>query len=140
VGDHVFLKLQPFCQRSVADRPVSKLTFRFFGPFEVIKQINPVAYELALPSRSAIHPVFHVSQLKSANGVRVPSTDSLPDIFTGLQVLMEVLESRLLRKGGKVIRSCSLSGPIVQCHCQPGRMESPLSRNFHKHQLGSSYC
>jgi hypothetical protein len=100
VGDQVFLKLKrPFYQRSVADRSVPKLAFRFFGPFEVIKQINHVAYELTLPSGSAIHPIFHVSQLKSAKGLRVPNTDSLLDLSTGLQVLEEVLESRLLRKG-----------------------------------------
>lgn len=64
VGQHVFLKLEPYCQSSVAARPHTKLAFKFYGLFEIIRQINPVAYELALPSGSGIHPVFHVSQLK----------------------------------------------------------------------------
>jgi hypothetical protein len=61
VGNKVFLKLQPFCQKSVDDRAVQKLAFRFFGPFEVIREVNSVAYELALPASSSVHPVFHVS-------------------------------------------------------------------------------
>ena len=62
-----------------------------------------MAYELALPSGSAIHPVFHVSQLKAAVGTRVAVNDSLPDLSIGLQVPEEVLDSRLLRRGSRVI-------------------------------------
>jgi hypothetical protein len=103
VGDKVFVKLQPFCQKSVGERMNQKLAFRFFGPFEVIKQVNAVAYELALPSGSSIHPVFHVSQLKSAVGIRTPVHDLVPDLFTGLQVPEAVLDSRLSRKGNTTV-------------------------------------
>jgi hypothetical protein len=61
VGNKIFLKQQPFCEKSVDDRAIQKLAFRFFGPFEVIRQVNIVAYELALPAGSFVHPVFHVS-------------------------------------------------------------------------------
>jgi transposase InsO family protein len=40
VGQQVFLKLQPYCQTSVAARPYPKLAFRFFGPFEITRKIN----------------------------------------------------------------------------------------------------
>jgi transposase InsO family protein len=103
VGDKVFLKLQPYCQKTVEDRAVQKLAFRFFGPFEIIRQVNSVAYELALPAGSSVHPVFHVSQLKSAVGARTPVCDSVPDLSTGLQVPEEVLNSRLYKKGNKVV-------------------------------------
>lgn len=45
------------------------------GPFEVIKRVGEVAYELSLPaSMSRIHPVFHVSLLrKYEDGGRVSS-------------------------------------------------------------------
>ena len=46
-----------------------KLTPRWVGPFEVLQQVGPVAYHLALPQRfAAIHPVFHVSLLKAHHG------------------------------------------------------------------------
>jgi hypothetical protein len=103
VGQRVFLKLQPFCQSSMGSRLNAKLSFRYFGLFLITKQVNPVAYELALPEGSAIHPVFHVSQLKSAEGTRITTDATMPDLLQELKIPTEVLESRLLRKGNKVI-------------------------------------
>jgi hypothetical protein len=56
VGDMVFLKLQPYIQSSLAPRSNQKLAFKFFGPFEVIARVGPVAYKLRLPASSSIHP------------------------------------------------------------------------------------
>ena len=42
-----------------------KLTPRFIGPFEILKSVGPVAYQVALPPfLSNLHSVFHISQLK----------------------------------------------------------------------------
>ncbi|KAA0039473.1 pol protein [Cucumis melo var. makuwa] len=42
-----------------------KLSPYFVGPFEILEQIGPVAYRLALlPSFSIVHDVFHVSMLR----------------------------------------------------------------------------
>jgi hypothetical protein len=64
VGDDVFIKLQPYVQLSTIQRSNHKLSFRYFGPYIIIKKINPVAYEVQLPTTSKIHLVFHVSQLR----------------------------------------------------------------------------
>ncbi|VFQ88166.1 unnamed protein product [Cuscuta campestris] len=68
VGDLVLLKLQPYRQTSVARRVSQKLSMRFFGPFEVLERIGPVAYRLKLPETCRIHPVFHVSLLRPIKG------------------------------------------------------------------------
>ncbi|RLM78443.1 hypothetical protein C2845_PM12G21170 [Panicum miliaceum] len=68
VGDKVYLKLQPYIQTSVQHHSNDKLSFKFFGPFEIMEKLGTVAYKLKLPPTSAIHPVFHVSQLKQAPG------------------------------------------------------------------------
>jgi hypothetical protein len=103
VGAQVYLKLQLYCQTSVAKRKSHKLAFRFFDPFRIVKKINPVAYQLALPANSAIHLVFHVSQLKPAIGANTPVSSVIPDLSQAVQIPEEVLDSRLTRRGNKVI-------------------------------------
>src|SRR5438128_3674071 len=49
-----------------------KLAPRYIGPFRIIQQCGPVAYQLELPPHlSSTHDVFHVSQLKKC--LRVPT-------------------------------------------------------------------
>ena len=41
-----------------------KLADQMLGPFEIIKKVSSLAYELKLPSNMRCHPVFHVSLLE----------------------------------------------------------------------------
>ncbi|KAK8957341.1 hypothetical protein KSP39_PZI000693 [Platanthera zijinensis] len=79
VGDEVFLKLQPYRQLSVARWANQKLAPRYYGPYRIIKRVGPVAYTLALPEGSRIHPTFHVSVLKKKLGNAVHVNPILPE-------------------------------------------------------------
>jgi hypothetical protein len=57
----VFLKLQPSVQSSLAPHANQKLSFKYFGPFEIFDRVGAVAYKLKLPNHCTIHLVFHVS-------------------------------------------------------------------------------
>jgi hypothetical protein len=48
-----------------------KLAPQYIGPFPILEQCGPVAYRIQLPETlSAVHNVFHMSQLKKC--LRVP--------------------------------------------------------------------
>lgn len=106
VGDLVLLKLQPYTQSSVANRPYPKLASKYFGPYKVLERIGSVAYKLELPEGSLIHPVFHISQLKPFNADYTPAYDALPttaDLETADTAPAAIVERRLIKKGNTAI-------------------------------------
>jgi hypothetical protein len=76
--DQVFLRLQPYKKTSLKAEHYQKLAHKFYGPYTVLKHVGQVAYQLALPSQSKLHPVFHVSCLKKVIGTRCQIQTNLP--------------------------------------------------------------
>ena len=72
VGDSLLLSTKNIRLKSPGAR---KLLPKWIGPYKVCKIINPVAYQMELPSTLKIHDVFHVSLLhpyKSDGTVQPP--------------------------------------------------------------------
>ncbi|GJR21439.1 putative reverse transcriptase domain-containing protein [Tanacetum coccineum] len=64
VGDYVLLKVSPW-KGVVCFGKKGKLAPRFVGPFEIVKKVGPVAYQLDFPEElNGVHDTFHVSNLK----------------------------------------------------------------------------
>lgn len=100
----VFLKLQPYRQSSVAVWKNLKLLAKFYGPYQIVRKMGKVAYELKLPQNSKIHPIFHVSQLKKKVGDKTfVAQDPLFCTEEG-QIRMEplsILDRRMVKKGNR---------------------------------------
>ena len=102
LGDFVYVKLQPYRQRSVVVRSNQKLAPKYFGPYKVIDSCGSVAYKLELPGGSQIHPVFHVSQLKEAVG-NVETTTVLPSVISDVLIKEpeRILERKMVKRQGR---------------------------------------
>jgi len=64
VGEWVLVKLWPYRQSTISGTAQSKLSKHFYRPFRISVRMGTIAYKLALPEHSRIHPVFHCSILK----------------------------------------------------------------------------
>lgn len=129
VGDFVWLKLQPYVQSSVVARSNYKLSFRYFGPYQIESRIGSVAYRLKLPPNSSVHPVFHVSILKKAVG-DTTNAITLPMLNNSLQVPEMVLDRRLKTKGHRVITQL-----LIKWAGCPVEMTTWEDEDLIKHQL-----
>ncbi|XP_035542101.1 uncharacterized protein LOC118344809 [Juglans regia] len=64
VGNRVVLRIAPM-RGVMRFGKKGKLSPRYVGPCEILDQIGPVAYRVALPlALSGVHNVFHVSMLR----------------------------------------------------------------------------
>ena len=81
-GEQVLLKVSPM-KGVMRFGKRGKLSPRYIGPFEVLKRVGEVAYELALPpGLSGVHPVFHVSMLKNTTVMEIT-------VFVGIQFFLK---------------------------------------------------
>jgi hypothetical protein len=66
-GDQVFLRLQPYKKNSLKANHFYNMASKFYDPYAVLKGVGQVAYQLAFPSHSKLHPMFHVFFLKEGD-------------------------------------------------------------------------
>lgn len=63
-GDHVFLRVTPTTGVG-RELESNKLTPKFIGPYQILRHVGSLAYQIALPPNlTGLHDVFHVSQLR----------------------------------------------------------------------------
>lgn len=74
----VYLKVQPYKKNVFGLRGSLKLRSKFYRPFMIVHRVGNVLHKLQLPSRTDIHPVFHVSQLKQHVGHRAIPLPHVP--------------------------------------------------------------
>lgn len=106
MGEKVLLKLQPYAQASVVNRPFPKLAYKFFGPYTVLECIGATGYKLDLPADSRVHNVFHVSQLKPFTPDHTPvypDIHKLVDLSAHATTPELILERRLVKRGNTAI-------------------------------------
>ena len=106
VGDRVLLKLQPYAQSSIVNRPFPKLSMKYYGPFTILQKIGQAAYTLNSPDSSLLHPTFHVLQLKAYTPDHTPVFSDLPQEIhlDGSDVVPEaILDRRLVKKGNRAV-------------------------------------
>ncbi|XP_075084783.1 uncharacterized protein LOC142168030 [Nicotiana tabacum] len=105
VGDWVYLKLRPYKQVSMANRPFNNLAAKYFGPYPIEAKVGAIAYRLLLPADALLHHTFYASQLKRC--LEVPHVINHPPILhmcsTYCPLPEVVLHKRLVKRGNKVV-------------------------------------
>ena len=64
-----------FTKNITTKKPNKKLDYKYLKPYKIIKRISKNNYQLNLPPKVRIHPIFHVSLLKNAINVKPINTE-----------------------------------------------------------------
>uniref|UniRef100_M1BG77 1-aminocyclopropane-1-carboxylate oxidase homolog n=1 Tax=Solanum tuberosum TaxID=4113 RepID=M1BG77_SOLTU len=105
VGDWVYFKVRPYRQVTISETPHHKLAAKYYGPFQIIRKVGPVAYTLLFPDSVKIHPTVHVSLLKKCYEVPSlvtypPTTDLANPHCSDPEA---ILQRRMVKKGNKAV-------------------------------------
>ncbi|XP_059064689.1 uncharacterized protein LOC131856783 [Cryptomeria japonica] len=86
---------------------VDDMVFLRLQPYQVLRRVGEVAYEVELPPGGKIHNVFHVSCLKKALGQHITVSPDLPPMDAEGKLTLvpeEILEVRERQLRSKMIR------------------------------------
>ncbi|WMV45382.1 hypothetical protein MTR67_038767 [Solanum verrucosum] len=104
VGDWVYLKISTM-KGVIRFGKKGKFIPRYVGPYESLKRVRKVAYDLKLPIELApVHPVFHISMLKKCIGDPV-STLSLEGLGVNENLSYEEVPVEILDRQVKKLRN-----------------------------------
>ncbi|KAF4456506.1 pol polyprotein [Fusarium austroafricanum] len=81
-GDMVYLATKNIS----TDRPSYKLDYKYIGPYKVKKKISENNYELDLPPKVRLHPIFHIALLESAANTIHVKNDNEPEEIEGPEI------------------------------------------------------
>ncbi|XP_015068706.1 uncharacterized protein LOC107013265 [Solanum pennellii] len=117
VGDLVYLKIS-FMKRVMRFGRKGKLSPQYVGPYEVVKRVANVAYELKSPIELApVHPVFHVSMHKNciADPVSILPLEGL-EVDANLsyeEIAVEILDRQVKKFTNTEVASIKVFGRIT---------------------------
>ncbi|XP_012703602.1 WRKY transcription factor WRKY24-like [Setaria italica] len=97
VGDWVWLRLHHRTAAGITFARLTKLSPKYFGPFQILARVGSVAYRLHLPANSRIHDVFHVALLKKFVGEPPTTAQPLP--------LPPIVHGRAVPTPEKIVRA-----------------------------------
>ena len=110
LGDWVLLRFEKarLKKRKGKESLFTKLSMRYYGPFQVTEKISDVCYRLKLPETWKIHNAFHVSLLRPYVG-DVPETlpaEEQPEVEELDEILVpeQILAHKERKVKGKVAR------------------------------------
>jgi len=129
VGEWAWLRLHQRAAASIKGGTSSKLSPRYYGPFQFMERVGAVAYRLKLPAKSRLHDVFHVVFLKKYTSSSPATSVPLPPVVHGARFLHQLRFSALAHL---VLRgTCSSSGRVSPMPTRPGsRWSSSRSRSL----------
>ena len=116
VGDKVFLKVAPK-RLGLKLGKSRKLSPRFCGPFEIVKRIGQVVYELKLPDDWQIHNVFHVGLLRKYVSNTNHILPDLPKVDPEAELLAE--PKKILKMDNQHLRNKTFRRFLVKCKDYP---------------------
>lgn len=93
------IKLQTHTQVTLACQLHNKLRQKYYGPFQVIKKINELAFIVKLPKNCKIHHTFHISTMKIFKGELSEAQVEIPPIIVNNEVvpiLLAIINMRVI--------------------------------------------
>lgn len=112
-GNWVYLKLQHYKKSSVEPRSHHKLSKQYFGPYQILKKLGLITYEVQLPPATRLHPVFHIP--KEHNGDIALQLNPLPPDFIRNKPIIRpaaILNSKLMMMTLRAIKWCCFNGKV----------------------------